>query len=430
MEIERPFYLEQLKRKKNNGRIKIITGMRRAGKSYLLFQLYRKELLEEGVREEAILTISLDELSHARERNPMELDAWVRSRIVDSKKTYYVFIDEIQFVEPMPNPYVPGSVITFVDVVMGLMKLPNLDLYITGSNSHMLSSDILTQFRDRGDEIRVYPLSYKEFLEIWTGDPRMAFNEYCTYGGMPVVQSLSGHEEKSRYLKDLFTGTYIRDVIERQHIAKDETVLEELLDILSSSIGSFTNPAKLSRTFESMGHIRLSPPTIAKYIDYFIDAFLLEKAQRYDIKGKRYISTPYKYYFTDVGLRNARLNFRQQEPTHIMENVIFTDLCRRGLDVDVGIVDYNYRDKEGKKLRKSYEVDFVVNGGSRRWYIQSAFRIDTEEKRRQETESLCRIDDSFQKIVILRDPIVPWQDEKGILYMGVEQFLTGNDETR
>lgn len=288
----------------------------------------------------------------------------------------------------------------------------------------MLSSEVLTQFRDRGDEVRVYPLSYEEFLSAWQGDIRFAFSEYCTYGGMPVVQSLSSHEEKSRYLNDLFRRTYIRDVIERNHISKDEGVLEELLDILSSSTGSLTNPAKLSRTFDSLEHIRISGPTISRYIDYFIDAFLLERAQRYDVKGKRYMASPYKYYFTDVGLRNAQLHFRQQEPTHIMENVIFTDLRRRGMDVDVGMVEYNYRDEAGHKLRKNFEVDFLVNRGSSRWYIQSAFRIDTEEKRRQETESLRRIDDSFRKIVVLRDAVIPWQDEQGILYVGVEQFLT------
>lgn len=424
MEIERPFYLNRLLRLKDNGRIKIITGMRRAGKSYLLFTLFRKNLLQKGVPEDCVISISLDELANALERNPVELDRWIRSRLKKDGRRYYIFIDEIQFVESIPNPYLPSSEITFVDVVMGLMKLPYVDIYITGSNSRMLSSEVLTQFRDRGDEVRVYPLSYEEFLSVWQGDIRFAFNAYCTYGGMPVVQSLSSHEEKSRYLNDLFRRTYIRDVVERNRIAKDEGVLEELLDILSSSTGSLTNPAKLSRAFASMEHIQISGPTISRYIDYFMDAFLLEKAQRYDVKGKRYMASPYKYYFTDVELRNARLHFRQQEPTHIMENVIFTDLRRRGLDVDVGMVEYNYRDEAGHKLRKNLEVDFVVNRGSSRWYIQSAFRMDTEEKRKQETESLHRIADSFRKMVVLRDAVIPWQDEQGILYVGVEQFLT------
>ena len=281
MEIERPFYLNRLLRLKDNGRIKIITGMRRAGKSYLLFTLFRKNLLQKGVPEDCVISISLDELANARERNPVELDRWIRSRLKKDGRRYYIFIDEIQFVESIPNPYLPSSEITFVDVVMGLMKLPYVDIYITGSNSRMLSSEVLTQFRDRGDEVRVYPLSYEEFLSVWQGDIRFAFNAYCTYGGMPVVQSLSSHEEKSRYLNDLFRRTYIRDVVERNRIAKDEGVLEELLYILSSSTGSLTNPAKLSRAFASMEHIQISGPTISRYIDYFMDAFLLEKAQRY-----------------------------------------------------------------------------------------------------------------------------------------------------
>ena len=423
MEIERPFYLNRLLRLKDNGRIKIITGMRRAGKSYLLFTLFRKNLLQKGVPEDCVISISLDELANARERNPVELDRWIRSRLKKDGRRYYIFIDEIQFVESIPNPYLPSTEITFVDVVMGLMKLPYVDIYITGSNSRMLSSEVLTQFRDRGDEVRVYPLSYEEFLSVWQGDIRFAFNAYCTYGGMPVVQSLSSHEEKSRYLNDLFRRTYIRDVVERNRIAKDEGVLEELLDILSSSTGSLTNPAKLSRAFASMEHIRISGPTISRYIDYFMDAFLLERAQRYDVKGKRYMASPYKYYFTDVGLRNARLHFRQQEPTHIMENIVYNELLIRGYNVDVGVVDIFDKDKEGKRVRKQLEVDFVVNQGNQRYYIQVAYDMISEEKQTQEFNSLRNIPDSFKKIVIVNGSKKPWRNDEGFVIMGMKYFL-------
>ena len=425
VEIGRQQYLDQLIRKKDNGRVKIITGIRRCGKSYLLFELYTKYLRDSGVKEDQIIGLALDELPNARYRNPIELDQYIRDKIADKSKRYYVLIDEIQFVSEIQNPYVddPSAKLNFIDVVLGLMRIKNADIYVTGSNSKMLSSDILTQFRDRGDEIRVFPLSYAEFYSVYGEDKRHAWRDYYTYGGMPVVVTLSSHEEKSKYLQDLYTKTYLRDVVERHMIQNDVEVLEDLLNIVSSSIGSLANPTKLANTFASERQISISGATIERYLGYFIDAFLLHKSQRYDVKGKKYRKTPMKYYFADVGLRNARLGFRQQEENHIMENVIYNDLRRRGFDVDVGVVEYNCKDDEGKKIRKQLEVDFVVNRGSQRYYIQSAFTVGDQEKRKQETESLRRIPDSFKKIVVVRDDIIPWHDDNGILFIGVEQFL-------
>lgn len=327
------------------------------------------------------------------------------------------------------NPYVddPQARLNFIDVVLGLIKLKNADIYVTGSNSKMLSSDVLTQFRDRGDEIRVNPLSFAEFHEAYPGDKRDAWPDYITYGGMPYVLSLEDHEEKSRYLRDLFARTYLKDVVERHTIQNDAAVLEDLINIVASSIGSLTNPTKLARAFESERHIRISPTTLDKYLGYFIDAYLLSNASRYDVKGKRYLQTPSKYYFTDVGLRNARLNFRQQEETHLMENVLYCDLVRRGFDVDVGVVDLYARNANGNGQRKQLEVDFVVNRGSQRYYIQSALSIADPKKREQETLSLLHIPDFFCKIVIVKDRMPPWQDEQGIHYIGLEQFLLDDD---
>ena len=323
------------------------------------------------------------------------------------------------------NPYVddPQAKINFIDVVLGLMKIKNADVYVTGSNSKMLSSDILTQFRDRGDEIRVYPLSFAEFYAVYQGDKHNAWIDYYTYGGMPVTLTLSSHEQKSQYLRDLFTRTYLKDVVERHSIQNDTEVLEDLLNIIASAIGSFTNPTKLSNTFASEKHLKISSATIDKYLGYFSEAFLISKAERYDVKGKKYIKTPAKYYFTDVGLRNARLGFRQQEETHIMENVLYCDLLRRGYDVDVGVVEYNYKKEDGKSARVQLEIDFVVNRGNQRYYIQSALSISDPEKRAQEISSLTRIPDSFRKIVVVGNKINPWKDENGILYIGIEQFL-------
>ena len=418
-------YLDKLISKKDNGRIKIITGLRRSGKSVLLFQLYRDYLLGEGIDEKQIISLALDTLENAKYRNPIELDKYIREQIQEKDKKYYIFIDEIQFVSEIQNPYVdnPDAKINFIDVVLGLMQIKDVDVYITGSNSKMLSSDILTQFRDRGDEIRVFPLSFAEFYDAYEGDKRGAWQDYYTYGGMPLAITLSTHEEKSRYLKDLFDRTYIKDVLERHDIKKDSEVLETLLDILASGVGSLTNPGKLSNTFKSERQISIKSETVEKYIGYFEEAFLIQKATRYDVKGRKYIGTPSKYYYTDLGLRNARLNFRQLEETHIMENIIYNDLIRRDMDVDVGVVEYNTKDSNGKKIRKQLEVDFVVNKGFKRFYIQSALSISDPEKKEQEIASLKRIPDSFSKIVVVKDYLKPWQDENGITYIGIEQFL-------
>ena len=425
VEVQRPRYLNQLIDKKDNGRVKIITGIRRCGKSYLLFELYRKYLLSSEVSENQIIMIALDSLKNIKYRNPIELDDYLRDKIQDNGLTYYIFIDEIQFVEEISNPYLEGteSKVNFVDLVLGLMKIPNVDVYITGSNSKMLSSDVLTQFRDRGDEIRVYPFSFAEFYSCYKGDKGKAFDEYCLYGGMPMSVQISNHEKKSEYLKNVFISTYIKDVMERNKVLKDASIMDDLLDIISSSIGSLSNPTKLANTFMSEKNIKISQFTVSNYLEYFIDAFLIEKARRYDVKGRKYISSPYKYYFSDIGLRNARLNFRQIEQSHIMENVIYNELRMRGLNVDVGVVEYNYKDENKKTIRKNLEVDFIINRGSNRYYIQSALNVDTKEKQIQETESLRRTGDSFKKVVIVRNNIVPRYDDDGILYIGVEDFL-------
>ena len=422
-------YLKEIISKKDNGRIKIITGLRRSGKSVLLFQLYREWLLGEEVKEDQIIALALDILENARYRNPLELDKYVRDYMVNPKKRYYIFIDEIQFVSEIQNPYVDNedAKITFIDVILGFMHMDNADVYVTGSNSKMLSSDILTQFRDRGDEIRVYPLSFAEFYNEYEGDKRGAWQDYYTYGGMPLATSLESHEEKSRYLKDLFDRTYIKDVLERHEIKNDTEVLDILLDVLASGIGSLTNPSKLANTFKSERQIGIGSETIEKYIGYFEESFLIEKAVRYDVKGRKYIGTPAKYYYTDLGLRNARLGFRQLEETHIMENVLYNDLIRRGMNVDVGVVEYNTKDADGKKIRKQLEVDFVVNQGGKRFYIQSALSIADPDKKEQEIESLKRIPDSFSKMVVVRDYLKPWQDENGITYVGIEQFLLNEE---
>lgn len=427
--IARPVYLDKLISKKENGLIKIITGNRRCGKSYLLFNIYHDYLVSNGVKESQIIELALDETVNAQYRNPIELDKHIRNLVSDKTQKYYVFLDEIQKVDEIKNPYVsnPESKISFVDTVLGLMKIKNVDLYITGSNSKMLSSDILTEFRDRGDEIRVYPLSFSEFYNSYDGDKTRAWREYYTYGGMPLAVTKKTPDEKSKYLKDLFTGTYIKDVLERHTIINDASDLEELLNVISSSIGSLTNPLNLSNTFKTVKRRNLASETISTYLEYFKDAFLIDSAVRYNVKGKKYISTPLKYYFVDVGLRNARLNFRQQEENHIMENVIFNELKIRGFDVDVGVVEHNTKDSEGKSQRNFLEIDFVANMGSKRFYIQSALNVDTQEKRAQEINSLSRINDSFKKFIVVKDNIEPWQDDKGIQYIGVEQFLLEED---
>ncbi len=426
MVIKRSRYLEQLIAKKKDGMIKIVTGIRRCGKSYLLNVLFRQHLLDEGVEESNIIMLALDEDVNIRYRNPLELSKYIRELCADQSRYFYVLLDEIQKVESIPNPYLPDSStekVGFVDVLLGLKNLPNLDLYVTGSNSKMLSVDILTEFKDRGEEIRINPLTFNEFMSAYDGDSRMAWTEFMMYGGMPFVMSKNGHAEKAVYLHDLFERTYITDVIERYKLKGSKDVLEDLLNILASSVGSLTNTTRLENTFKSERGINVSHTTISAYIDCFVDAFILKKAQRYDIKGRKYISAQQKYFFSDVGLRNARLNFRQQEENHIMENILYNELTARGFSVDVGVIETTTVNTEGKRQRSLLEVDFVCHRGHARYYIQSAFTVAEEGKRLQETKSLMKINDSFVKIVVVRDYIVRWHDETGILYIGVEDFL-------
>lgn len=426
MIIQRKRYLEQLIAKRGNGRIKIITGIRRCGKSYLLFDLFVSYLHSIGVGNEQIVSLRLDEIANARYRNPIELDKFIRERIDDNQKQFYVFLDEIQFVSSINNPYLPKSLtekITFVDVLLGLKNLENVDIYVTGSNSKMLSSDILTSFRDRADEIRVAPLSFDEFYSAFPRDKRDAWNEFLVYGGMPFLMNLGKHEEKSAYLKTLFSQTYIKDVLERHRIRGEKDVLDDILNFVASAVGSLTNPTRLANTFKTIKHLKVSNNTISNYLDYFVDAFILSKVERYDVKGRSYIGSPLKYYFADIGLRNARLNFRQQEETHLMENVIYNELCSRGFNVDVGIVESNTRNEKGGSQRVLLEIDFVVQTLQRRYYIQSALRIDEEVKRLQETKSLYSVNDSYEKIVVVKDEIIPWTDERGVFYIGIQDFL-------
>jgi hypothetical protein len=422
MLIERKQYLDELCKKRDNGRIKIITGIRRCGKSYLLFEIYKDYLVRTGIKQEQIIEIALDDIENLEYRDPFKLDDYIKNKISEERQCY-VFIDEIQFSKRVKNPYSQDSDedISFVDVLLSLMKRKNIDIYVSGSNSRMLSKNILTQFRDRGDEIHVHPLSFAELCQCYE-DKNNAWQDYVVCGGMPYVVGLDSFNEKSRYLKDLFEETYIRDIVERNNIRNNDEVLELLIDFISSSVGSLSNPLKLSNRFISEKKINISSNTISKYLSYFEEAYVLYSAKRYDIKGAKYFSTPLKYYFADIGLRNARLNFRQVEETHIMENIIYNDLIRRGFNVDVGVVEYS-SNIDGKKSRTQLEVDFVVNGANLRYYIQSAFALSTEEKRKQETNSLRRIQDSFKKIIILRDDIIPRYDEYGIYYIGLRDFL-------
>lgn len=422
--IARNYYLNKLIEKRDNGRVKIVTGIRRCGKSVLLFDIFGDYLKANGVTSDQLILLKLDVARNARYRNPLELDKYLRDQIKESSKQYYVMIDEIQEVNSIPNPWLneENANIGFVDILLGLLDIRNVDIYVTGSNSKMLSTDIMTEFRDRGDEIHVNPLMYKEFYSAYKGEKNHAWQEFVTYGGLPRVMSLNSDKEKSQYLQDLIRKTYLTDVIERNHIQKDISVLDDLLNVVASSIGSLTNPKKLENTFASVKQKKIDDGTISIYLGYFAEAYLLRRTPQYDIKGKKYINTPQKYYFTDVGLRNAQLNFRQQEETHLMENVLYNELCIRGFNVDVGVVEYNYKDEQGKSKRTKLEVDFVVNRGNRRCYIQSAFAIPDEEKRLQETNSLRRINDSYRKIVVVRNYIIPWYDENGIFYIGLEDF--------
>ena len=408
-EIKRDLYLKKLIDRKENDLIKIITGIRRCGKSYLLDPIFKRYLTENGVDEEHIIKLELDSIENKEYRNPNKLYEYVMQKITDDRM-YYILLDEIQKVED------------FESVLNSFLRKKNLDVYVTGSNSKFLSSDIVTEFRGRGDEIKVFPLSFSEFFEAYEGDKRDAFNEYITYGGMPYILSRKTEEAKSTYLNNLFENTYINDIVERNHIQKDDK-LNSIINMIASSIGSLTNPNKIENTFKSNNISDITIPTINNYLNYLIDAFLINKAERFDIRGKKYISTPSKYYFTDVGLRNARLNFRQQEETHLMENVIYNELLVRGYNVDVGVVEINEENKEGKKIRKQIEVDFVCNQGSKRYYVQSAFAIPDKEKMRQEQRPFNYIQDSFKKIIVVRENIKLWRNEEGTVIMGIEEFL-------
>lgn len=407
-EIKRDLYLNRLIERKENDMIKVITGIRRCGKSYLLFKLYYEYLLSIGVDKSRIIKIELDSEEYEDLTDAKKLGAYIREKIKDNDM-YYVFLDEVQFVDG------------FEKVLNGLNRISNLDIYVTGSNSKFLSTDILTEFRGRGDEVRVYPLNFSEFVSGFKGSVDEAWNEYFTYGGLPLILSRRTDEQKSKYLNDLFEKVYFADIIERNNLQKDN-VLEAIVNILASSVGSLTNPTNIANTFESNGIKGVSDKTISLYINYLMEAFLINKAERYDIKGKKYISTPSKYYFSDVGLRNARLNFRQQEENHIMENIIYNELLVRGFNVDVGIVEHNVTE-DGKNIRKQLEVDFVCNQGSKRYYIQSAFAIPDEQKMEQEKNSLVRIGDSFKKIIVVKDNIKLWRTEDGILVIGIQEFL-------
>lgn len=422
--IARDGYLQQLISKKENGLVKVITGIRRCGKSYLLFEIYRRYLNSIGVDDEHIIGLALDDDENIRFRNPLQLGKYIRSLIIDKEKMYYVFLDEIQKVKTIKNPYLDdgGDDVGFVDVLLGLMKIKNIDIYVTGSNSKMLSSDVLTEFRGRGDEVRVYPLTFAEFSSAFDGNKNDAWMEYHTYGGMPFILSLKDHRSKSQYLKNLFENIYLKDILER-HTIQNIALLDDLLDVLSSAIGSLSNPKRIADTFKTVKRIDIDEATVSRYVDYLMDSFLLNKAKRFDVKGRKYIGSPIKYYYTDIGLRNARLNFRQTEENHIMENIIYNELLVRGFSVDVGVVEYNYKDKDGRSKKTNLEIDFVANDGSRRYYVQSALTVGEEEKRLQEIRPYLRVADSFKKIIVVKDNIIPWYDENGIMYVGIEKFL-------
>lgn len=418
--IRRDLYLNQIIDRKENGLIKVITGIRRCGKSYLLFNLFYEHLLQSGVREDHILRVALDDDENKALRDPDALSAFLRAQIGEDRDTYYVLLDEVQFTIS-DDELRSKEPIRLYGILNGLLRRTNVDIYITGSNSKFLSSDVMTEFRGRGDEVRVYPLSFAEFFSVYEGDKYEAFNEYSTYGGLPLILSRRRDADKAKYLRDNLNATYIKDVVERHRIQGD-IVMDTLVEVLASGIGSLTNPSKLSNTFKSSG-TDVSDVTVSNYISHLTNAFLIQRAERYDVKGRKYIASPYKYYFTDIGLRNAALNFRQQERTHMMENIIYNELLIRGYNVDVGIVSYNGKNKDGKRTTVHSEVDFVCNLGSKRYYIQSAFAIPDREKMEQETASLDRIDDSFKKIIVVGDIIKPWISEKGYLVISIYDFL-------
>lgn len=417
--IRRNSYLNRLIEKKENGLIKVITGIRRCGKSYLLFNLFYGYLVESGVSEEQIITIALDDDTFVRYRDPDELSKYIRAKIVN-KEQYYILIDEVQYAitrEELKNP----ENIRLYNVLNGLMRLRNVDIYVTGSNSKMLTKDVLTAFRGRGDELKVFPISFKEYYGFIGGDKSDIYEEYALYGGMPLVLFKKSDAEKMSYLRGLFTEVYFKDIVERYDIALPD-VLEELTDDLCSSIGSLTNASKIANTLQSVKGIKVSSTTISSYLNYLIESFLFSNAKRYDVKGKKYFEYPSKYYCTDIGLRNARLNFRQQEETHIMENVIYNELLCRGYSVDVGVVEIVER-KDNKQSKKQCEIDFVVNVGSKKYYIQSALNVSDPTKMDTELRPLKNTNDFFKRIIISKTSQKPWTDEDGILHLGLYEFL-------
>lgn len=409
MEIKRDYYLNKLISKQHNGLIKVITGIRRCGKSYLLFSLFKNHLIKNGIDNRHIIEIAFDSFENKKYRNPEILYSYVKDKIIDDKM-YYILLDEVQLLEE------------FESVLNSFMRIKNADVYVTGSNAKFLSKDIITEFRGRGDELHINPLSFSEFMSVYEGNKYDGWNEFVLYGGLPSITMLNTPEQKTEFLKNLFRETYINDIIGR-HSIKNKEEFEELIDILSSGIGSLTNPKKLCDTFKSKKQKSISINTINNYLEYLCDSFIVNKAIRYDIKGRKYIDTPYKFYFTDIGLRNARINFRQIEENHTMENIIFNELIARDFNVDVGIVTANVRTESSDYVRKQYEVDFVCNKGSKRYYIQSAFHIPDEEKMRQESNSLLNINDAFKKIIIKKDYPAPQYTEEGILVMSIYDFL-------
>ena len=423
MEIKRDSYLQQLISYRFDGLVKVITGIRRCGKSYLLKKIYRDYLLQNGVKEGQIITVELDLAKDIKYRNPLILSSYVREKVESSKEEYYLFVDEIQMSDEVKNPFnADGRKITFYDALNDLRSLSNLDVYVTGSNSRMLSSDILTEFRGRSDEIRVHPLSFAEYYSAVGGDKNEAFDEYAFYGGMPLILSRPNDAAKMNYLKSLFSEVYIKDIVERKKIERQD-VLEQILDLLCSSIGSLTNPSKIANTLNSKQGCAVSGDTIRAYIGHLEDAFLFSESKRYDLKGKSYFDSPNKYYSEDIGLRNARIGFRQQEMTHIMENIIYNELAIRQLSVDVGVVYARTLNDNGSSVRVPREIDFVVNSGGKRTYIQSAYAMPTEEKAETEIRPFTLIGDSFPKIVVRRDIGKRWYDDNGILHINLIDFL-------
>lgn len=416
MEIKRNIYLDKLIRKKKNGLIKVVTGIRRCGKSYLLLRLFHDHLLSSGVPEDHIIEVALDDRTNKDLRDPDAMLRFIKESIRD-KEDYYIILDEVQYL---------GE---FEDVLNSLLHIRNADVYVTGSNSKFLSSDVITQFRGRGDELHVYPLSFSEYVSAYTGSMDEAWDDYLTYGGLPLLLAIEKPEDKAAYLNSLFQKVYISDIIER-HNVRNKAELDELVDILASAIGSYTNQNKLVRTFKSVKGKAISDKTIKNYIDYLIDSFLISKAVRYDIKGKRYIGSPSKYYFEDVGLRNARLGFRQVEQTHLMENVIYNELRIRGYHVDVGVVECSENDSTGARKTKQLEIDFIATKGSEKYYIQSAFSLPTAEKINQEERGFLHIPDFFRRIIVVGDNIKVRRDENGITTIGFRNFLLDENSLR